>query len=202
MKSTWVAVGVLLLAACNQPAAPEPQSDAGGVAAPMEAPIQSPAATPTAEADSGRYTQLVGGHCRTEQIGDELGGTRTTCAGEPPYALVVTDSDARQALAVAVAEGKPQPLELASRVSAAFSDLGDTVEWRPLEGTPTAMIVRFNAYDTPKQPERATSFLVVVKLERPACIVDVVPAGPDQNAKARDIADGAVGMACRANDDS
>ncbi len=144
----------------------------------------------------------MGGHCRTEQIGDELGGTRTTCAGEPPYALVVTDSDARQALAVAEGKGKPQPLELASRVSAAFSDLGDTVEWRPLEGAPTAMIVRYNAYMHPEQPERATSFLVVVKLEPAACIVDVVPAGPDQNAKVRDIADRAAGMACRSNDGS
>ena len=160
---------------------------------------------PAVEADDTRhrYTPLAGTACTLLSLDKEAGGSTTRCPGLGGYQLIVQDSDARMSLQVQRGTGAPQSLRLSQLSNGAFSALGEQAEWRlDAAGTPVALIVRYNAYMHPEQPERATSFLVVVKLEPAACIVDVVPAGPGQNAKARDIADGAVGMACRANDDS
>ena len=133
----------------------------------------------------------------------EAGGSTTRCPGLGGYQLIVQDSDARMSLQVQRGAGAPQSLWLSQLSNGAFSVLGERAEWwLDASGAPAALIVRYNAYMHPEQPERATSFLVVVKLEPQACVVDVVPAAPDQNAKARDIADRAAGMACRSNDGS
>ncbi len=175
--------------ATSTPAMPPP-AESGAVSSParMEDPVSS---------EEGRYTSLQGPHCRTEVLGDEIQSTRTTCAGVAPYNLVVTDSDARQSIDVIAGDGAPQPLMFGMTVSGAFSELGDTVEWRPAsEATPTALITRFNAY---QHPDRVTSYLVVAKLltKQGSCVTEVIAPGAKQNVLAREAADRAATAPCR-----
>lgn len=191
----WLACALSLALSACAPAADAP--------APAAQPPASQPATPAApppvatEDGEGRYTSLRGPHCKTVELGDELGSTETRCDGVPPYTLVVTDGDARQHLAVIEGEGTPRSLEFGSRVSAAFSDLGDTVEWWPQgDAAPTALIVRFNAYEHPEQPDRTTSYLVVSKLGGSPCVTARIPPGAGQNQAARDAAERAATAAC------
>lgn len=205
---------VLLLAACSESsrdAEPVIAAPATVSERPRSEPVAPPAAVPVAPAkadpvaasvEHGRYTSLAGAACKTEELGDELGGTRTTCAGIAPYRLIVTDSDARQMLDVVEGQGKPQPLQLAQKVSAAFSDLGDTVEWWPQgDAAPSALITRFNAYEHPEQPDRTTSYLVIAKLKagQRSCVTEVIPPGPSQNMLAREAAARAPAAPCKAD---
>lgn len=165
-----------------------------------EQPVELPTsrAAPAVAEDAGIYTSIAASRCTVEELGDELGSTSSTCQGLPPYRLVVTDSDARQGLEVVHGEGPPQSLQLGTRVSGAFSDLGEIVEWRrDAAGAPSALIVRFNAYDQPEKPNRATSFLVVARLaDRGSCVVNVLAPGPQQNRQAREAADAAASAPC------
>lgn len=95
--------------------------------------------------------------------------------------------------------GKPQPLALWSVASGAFSKLGPRVEWRypPEARQPDALIVRYDAFEQPEQPDRATSYLLVVKLAASgSCLVAKLPPGPGQNDAARTAADQAQTSAC------
>lgn len=179
-----------------QPAAPV----ASDPAAPETEPEPRPDAPPTSPAQ-GRYTSLSGAHCRSQSAGDEIGSTRTVCDGVAPYRLAVTDSDGRQELELIEGEGQPQPLELARKVSIGFSELGDTVEWWPMDASaPTALIVRFNAQDEPDQPGRVTSSLVVVKLAGSgSCVTEVIAPGAEQNRLAREAAARAANAPCAGN---
>ena len=187
---------LLALPACT-PTSSEPAP------APTPAPIAPSAppapAGPAPEAPvDGRYTSLRGAHCKTVELGDELGSTETRCDGVPPYTLVVTDSDARQHLAIVEGDGEPHSLEFASRVSAGFSELGDTVEWWPQgDAAPTALIVRFKAYEHPEQPDRTTPYLVVSKLGASPCVTEVIAPAANQNQAAREAAGRAASASCR-----
>ncbi len=201
---------ILMLCACarsgdGEPANQPTMNQAPAQSAPAQpAPPVSPdrPEAPQPAQDEGRYTSLTGSGCKTVELGDELGSTRTTCEGVKPYQLIVTDSDARQMLDVADAQGKPQRLQLAQKVSAAFSDLGATIEWWPQgEARPTALTTRFNAYEHPEQPDRPTSYLVVAKLKagQGSCVTQVIPPGPSQNTLAREAAARAPAAACKAD---
>jgi hypothetical protein len=63
--------------------------------------------------------------------------------------------------------------------------LGKVAEWRgEAVGEPRALIVRVTA-----EPQSKRSSLVVAKLDTPPCIVAVIARGPEQNEKARTVAD-------------
>ncbi|MGY0504514.1 hypothetical protein [Luteimonas sp. e5] len=203
-KPIWVLLGVLLVGCV--PASPPAESGAGAPAAEtarVEPADPSPDEQPAAPAvpAQGRYTTLSGAHCRSQSAGDEISSTRTVCDGVSPYRLAVTDSDGRQELELIEGEGEPQSLELGRKVSIGFSELGDTVEWWPMEEVaPTALIVRFNAQDEPDQPERVTSSLVVVKLAGSgSCVTEVIAPAAEQNRLAREAAARAANAPCADN---
>lgn len=195
-------IGLALALLLALPACTPTSSEPAPARAPTPAPVAPSArpvpAEPAPEAPvDGRYTSLRGANCKTLELDDELGSTETRCAGVPPYTLVVTDSDARQHLAVIEGEGSPKSLEFASRVSAGFSELGDTVEWWPQgDAAPTALIVRFNAYEHPEQPDRTTPYLVVSKLGASPCVTEVIAPAANQNQAAREAAARAASAAC------
>lgn len=175
---------ILMLCACarsgdGEPANQPTMNQAPAQSAPAQpAPPVSPdrPEAPQPAQDEGRYTSLTGSGCKTVELGDELGSTRTTCEGVKPYQLIVTDSDARQMLDVADAQGKPSGCNWRRR-SAPLSDLGATIEWWPGEATPTALTTRFNAYEHPEQPDRPTPTRVVAKLKagQGSCVTEVIP---------------------------
>lgn len=159
-----------------------------------------PPATPTPPAvERGHYTSLAEADCKLVQVDREAGGSRSLCPGLGDYTLAVLDGDARMSIEVIAGEGPPQPLELWSVVSGAFSSLGDTAEWRLDDtGAPQALIVRFNAHEDPDAPDRTTSYLVVARLD-PAggsCATAMIAPGAGQNQQARQAADRARGQAC------
>ena len=171
--------------------ADKPGSPAPVPAPPNEVPVPQPA-TPS------QYTALGGADCELLKVDAEAGGSSKRCPGVGGYRLIVQDSDARMSLDVLPPQGDAQPLALWHLASGAFSSLGERAEWRLDDaGQPAALIVRYNAYLQPEQPDRATSYLVVAKLKPTPCIVEVVPAGANQNERAREAADAATGMTCR-----
>ena len=195
-------IGLAVILAAWLPAcAPAPQPSAAASAETPATPAvpQSRPDAATVADEQGRYTRLSGPQCRTDELRDELGSTVTTCAGADAYRLVVTDSDARQHLALVRGDGEPRSLELGMHFGGGFNDLGDTVEWWPQgDAAPTALISRFNAYEHPEQPDRTTSYLAVVKLGERPCLTEVIPPAANQNQLARDAAERAPAAPCRA----
>lgn len=211
-KTLSLVAATLLAAACSESAptsepvraaAPSAQRPAPSDNAPEAPQAKAPAnpsaqATP-AEADPGLYTALEGGACKLVSVDREAGGSTARCPGVGGYELLVQDSDARMSIDVVAPGGEVTPLQLASLVgNGAFSSLGAQAEWRPSDGSaPTALIVRFNAFQQPEQPERPTSYLVVARLKRgDTCSVGRVDPGPAQNERARDMARKAGTMPC------
>ena len=173
----------------DTPQAAEPPTDA-----PPSMP--SPGAPATARSE---YSSLVPADCKLTARDIEAGGTTHRCPGVANYALDMHDSDARMSLDVIADGGQAQPLEFWSVASGAFSNLGPRAEWRyPAEAKqPNALIVRFDAFQQPEQPERPTSYLLVVKLAaNGSCLVAKLPPGPGQNEAARVAADKAQSSAC------
>lgn len=173
----------------DTPQAAEPPTDA-----PPSMP--SPGAPATARSE---YSSLVPADCKLTARDIEAGGTTHRCPGVANYALDMHDSDARMSLDVIADGGQAQGLEFWSVASGAFSNLGPRAEWRyPGEAKqPNALIVRFDAFQQPEQPERPTSYLLVVKLAaNGSCLVAKLPPGPGQNEAARVAADKAQSSAC------
>ena len=90
-------------------------------------------------------------------------------------------------------------LEFWNVASGAFSHLGPSAEWRFPQGAsqPNALIVRFNAAEQPGQPDRVTSYLLVVRLAASgSCLVAKLLPGSGQNEAARVAADKAQDSTC------
>jgi hypothetical protein len=88
-----------------------------------------------------------------------------------------------------------------SKVSGAFSYLGEKAEWRVknVNGKiqPVVLIIRFNASENPDNPEKVTSYLVVTKFDGEfVCITDIVKPIAKQNEKARELANVASSKPC------
>jgi hypothetical protein len=149
------------------------------------------AAPQPARADAGRYTSIDPASCRLiEQNIEEGGYSRHACDGLGGFKLEISESDLRQDVVVIAPDGRRSELELSSIVAkGAFNSLGTTAEWRGAAARPTALIVRLNVARGPEPTRPDISNLVVARLAGPACIVAVVPPGPDRNARARQIAD-------------
>ena len=195
---SWI-VAVALVGACDV-GAPAPDRGAGNQTAAVE-PIRpergsdinarSPATRPARE-DAGRYTSIEPTACRLlEQNIEEGGYSRHACDGHAGYRLETTESDLRQDIVVIAPDGRRSDLQLSSIVAkGAFNGLGKTAEWRGAEARPAALIVRLNVAPGPEPTRPDVSNLVVARLAPPACVVAVLPPGPNQNAAARGIADG------------
>jgi hypothetical protein len=190
---------VLLVGACNAEA-PGARQDARGETLTVELKPPRPAvmakdrevAPPPRQADAGRYTSIDPASCRLiEQNVDEGGYSRHACDGPSGYKLEISESDLREDIVVIAPGGGRTELQLSSIVAkGAFNSLGKTAEWRGTEAKPSALIVRLNVARGPEPTRPDISNLVVARLTGPACVVAVVPPGPDQNDSARRIADG------------
>lgn len=204
LHSGAVTIALLSLSACGgQPVGAETAAPAQEKSAAK--PPAQPAANPTpspppVEEDPGHYTRLGSPDCKVTKVDEEAGGSTSLCPGLGGYRLAVIDSDARMSIDVIAPDGNAQPLNLWSVAGGAFSSLGPRAEWRFPQGsnTPSALIVRFESYEYPEQPERTRSYLVVAKLAASgSCVIALVKPGPDQNRRAREVADGAASAACK-----
>lgn len=105
-----------------------------------------------------------------------------------------SDSDLRQGLTLISPDGREAELSLSDQVANdAFNSLGETIEWRgDSAANPDALIARMNVANgvEPRLPD--ISRLAVVRVGESPCLIGVVEPGPDQNQRARDIADGPV----------
>lgn len=206
IERTSITAGLAaILAACSgsEPAANATLQvnlpDAVVVNGPTEDERIPPLAKPTAGREPIAYTSLKPADCKLiEQNLEEGGYSRHLCKGVAGYSIETSESDLRQSLAVIGPGGRRNELDLSSRVAkGAFNALGPAAEWRgQSRASPTAVIVRLNvAKPEPKQPD--TSNLIVISLRKASCIA-VVPPGPDQNVKARKVADTSPPV-CNAN---
>ena len=175
----------LLLAACDRPEnertaamkTPSPAARPSAAATPPPAPIPEPV-----------FTSLDRAACRLVEENREEGGyARFLCPGRGEYRLEVLEADAREDLVVLRPGGARRQLQLPSSIAAgAFSTLGRTVEWIGTD----RLIVRYEIFETPEGTQ-PTSYLLVVDLAAdPACVVAKVAPGPEQNVRARNIAEG------------
>ena len=161
-----------------------------------------PASGSSATSQAGprsQYSSLKAEDCTLVASFTEGSGADYDCAGAGEVDLRLRDFDARMTLDVLYPELNEQPLDFGTVVSGAFNDLGEKAEWRFPAGVehPTALIVRFNAYEFPDQPDRTNSYLVVARLApEGSCVVAKIPPGAQQNEKARAVADDLDGRDC------
>lgn len=163
--------------------------------------VLCPALSPNARAQEadGVYTEISEEAC-TALPETEGGGTGLRCPGVAGYELLAYDEDARANLAVVSPDGKVHDLDFWNVVTRYFSALGPRVEWRMSgdgDDEAASFLVRLDAYEDPKDPEKVTPYRVVVKLAGdPICAVYRVSPGSDQEALARELADEAEGSPC------
>ena len=201
------ATASLLLAGCGA-ATPDTQS-AKSASGSAPGPAASPTATRSVAAvanppagqteEPGNYTGLAAADCKVIDIDEEAGGSTSLCPGMGGYRLRVLDGDARMSVDVVAPDGARHSLDLWTIASGAFSSLGPRAEWRftGSEPVPTALILRFEAYEFPEQPERTKSYLLVAKLaDSETCLIAKIPPGPGQNVKAREAADRVASSPC------
>jgi hypothetical protein len=194
------------LAACDAaPSDAQPPQAASGPASTGESspPAPLPDATSTPQAgdpeEPGHYTSLAPADCKVIATDEEAGGSTSICPGMGGYKLRVLDGDARMSIDVIAPDGGRHPLDLWTVASGAFSSLGPRAEWRFAadDRAPTALIVRFEAYEFPEQPERTMSYLLVARLAgKDTCLTARIAPGFGQNLKAREAADLAAGATC------
>ncbi len=155
------------------------------------------AALPVLAQTRSVYTTLDPDRCRTTAQNLDEGWTRQRCPGTAGYALDVSEDDLRQTVDVVAPGGAVFPLDFGTTVSGAFSGVGPRAEWRLVGRRPAALIVRLGASENVDHPEPTVSRLAVARgWPRGACVVAVVEASADMNARARRIADRAAQMPC------
>ncbi len=148
------------------------------------------------------YTDLTSEKCTTIESNPNEGGSYIgECKGIDGYKLEVIEGDIRQSINVIFPNGKKAELDFRSKVSSAFSSVGEKAEWRVLKNDKGeknyGLIIRYNASENPEKPEQNTSYLVVTKITKDtACITDVVKPSKDQNITARKLADESVNKPC------
>ena len=136
-----------------------------------------------------RYDRID--NCRVTRLyTQDVGYRETRCPAVGGFALQTSESDGRDDLTVLSANGRKQALNLTGTAGSGFGTLGTTAEWRMRGGRPHAVIVRFSLSENPDRAEVRTSYLVVASLSRTrSCVIGKVAPGPDQNLRARRIAD-------------
>ena len=135
------------------------------------------------------YTGLADKDCKASSIPVE-DGYSGVCPGVAGFTLELLEGDLRQTVNVITPDKKKHELELWSNVSNGFSSLGAKAEWRMKGKVPVALIMRYNASETPEDSSKITSYLVVVKISKTdVCIVDILKPSKTQNIEARKLAD-------------
>jgi len=135
------------------------------------------------------YTGLITKDCKASGLAVE-DGYSGVCPGVAGYTLELIEGDLRQTVNVISPDKKKHELELWSNVSTGFSSMGEKAEWRMKGKVPVALIVRYNASESPEDASKITSYLVVVKIsKRDVCIVDILKPSKTQNVDARKLAD-------------
>jgi len=187
----WMA-GMVLLAGCSQERADQPRPKAN--ASKQVTANTSDGAKVKAAPPSGNVSLFtIGGlnPCKVIEKNEEEGPFyRHRCPGIGGYNYEVIEHDLRQELLIIGPGGRRDELGLGSIGNGGFSTLGTTFDWRgPAGQPPRVLTVRYNVDEDgdPDIPDR--SYLAVIRLRSPACLVASVPPGPDQNDRARAIAD-------------
>jgi hypothetical protein len=146
------------------------------------------------------YTPLDVKHCRrikTETTG--AGDYEGRCRGVGGYTLTLLEGDLRQNIIVNTPKGQKHSLELWDVISGGFSYVGSKAEWRIAKqnGKPVALIIRYNASESPDNPDKKTSYLAVAKITpNEVCVTDKIPPGVKANDEARAAADSAASKPC------
>ena len=148
--------------------------------------------SPTANFSS-EYTSLKNTKCVTVELDEEAAGyIREQCGDFKGVPLFRVEGDLRQS---AYAGNQPS----GQTTIGPFNYLTDMVEWRIQAGRPIALIYRLKA-DAPDMPDNGRTQLFVQKIgvnQTKSCIVGMIAGNyPNANAKAREIADSAVTVAC------
>lgn len=184
---TMAAMTALALGACRSDVEPEtaetPENET------MAVPDTQPASEATPE-DGSTYTKID--KCEiVEQSDEEMPYIKRRCDGHAGYDLLISTSDLRDSVTLVTPEGEEQDLDFNRQIAnGAFNNLGKTVEWRGENSEkPRVLIARMNVSNAEDPMAADTSFLAVVKLADPACIIARVPPGPGQNVAARRLAD-------------
>ncbi|MCB2049496.1 MAG: hypothetical protein KDE32_14915 [Novosphingobium sp.] len=189
--------GTLALAACSQQDGGE--QAAGGQQGPgtTVAPNATDAPEPSATPDDGAvqlkdgpystYTKLNLDACKVTEEEEEGESVTWDCPGYGGYPLIAMSGDGRMDLDVARDNGSFETIS-------PFNDIGDTVEWRLRpDDTPFAIIYRLRTA-TPEAKQRSVLFVETVPgPDRPSCLIARIEGSvPNANARARELADGAM----------
>ena len=180
-----------------------PKANVVSAASPQaSSPISSSSpAAPAAPANS-TYTGLDEKTCKKTEPNPNSKGViyQAECPGVGGYKVIHSASDHSAELTLVDPAGKSTDLGLRDAVnSAAGFIVGDKMEWRLGDkGVPTAFIVRANKFIDPVDLNKQESNLLVGKISaNGSCVTDVVgPSTPDQNARARELADTAKDRPC------
>lgn len=177
-----------------------PKANVVSAASPQaSSPISS--SSPAAPANS-TYTGLDEKTCKKTEPNPNSKGViyQAECPGAGGYKVIHSASDHSAELTLVDPAGKSTDLGLRDAVnSAAGFIVGDKMEWRLGDkGVPNAFIVRANKFIDPVDLNKQESNLLVGKISaNGSCVTDVVgPSTPDQNARARELADTAKDRPC------
>lgn len=142
------------------------------------------------------YTSTKTSTCRTISSNpNEAGSYEGECQGVGGYKVRLLEGDIRQTLNIITPAKKKFELNFWAFYSG-FSAIGEKIEWRTKAGVPVALIARFNVAGA-EDSSKSTSYLMVSKIGRSSsCVTDVVKPQPNQNEKARELADAAAGKPC------
>lgn len=142
------------------------------------------------------YTSTKTSACRTISSNPNEGGSyEGECKGVGGYKVRLIEGDIRQTLNIITPAKKKFELNFWGFYGG-FSSLGEKIEWRTRAGVPVALIARFNVANA-EDSSKTTSYLMISKIGKTSsCVTDVVKPQPNQNEKARELADAAAGKAC------
>lgn len=142
------------------------------------------------------YTSTKTSACRTISSNPNEGGSyEGECKGVGGYKVRLIEGDIRQTLNIITPAKKKFELNFWGFYGG-FSSIGEKIEWRTRAGVPVALIARFNVANA-EDSSKTTSYLMISKIGKTSsCVTDVVKPQPNQNEKARELADAAAGKAC------
>jgi hypothetical protein len=133
---------------------------------------------------TSHFTSLADHDCKRLATDAETGDWTARCPGLDGVAIKVSSGDLRDDLHLGgKALGIP-PLV----AKGAFVALGKTLEWRGRAGEDADVVV-VRALVAKADGSNGAGHLVVAKLAPTPCIVAVIDPGPDQNNRARAVAD-------------
>ena len=186
-RAALAGVALLALGACgDQAASPAPEPTAASTPAAAAAPAAVPDPR-VARRTSVKDCPVV------ESAPEEAGYVRTRCAGEGGFTVERVEADGRSNLVIMTPGGIEHSLGLPSLMGGGIGTVGDQLEWRGTDKVgqfmPDALVLRYEAQESP-DPAGARSYLLAVRLDPAnACVTAKVPPGPEQESRARALAD-------------